>query len=346
MDALPPAWQPLPRTPERTAIDRETFDTTVVSSARPCILRGQVADWPLVAAGRGSPEALLGLLVRNANDRPVQVWSAPHGTNGRFGYDASLTGMNFERRMATVEQLCGLLLRCAREAGAPSLFAGAINLDAHVPGLVPGLPMPLLDPGQERLTSLWIGTRSSTAAHWDRPANLACPVAGPRIFLLFPPDAIGDLYIGPIDFTLAGQPMSLVDAEAPDLQRFPRFAGALERAQVAWLEPGDALYLPPLWFHHVLSPSPLGAQVNFWWLEDATRISPLNTLFHALLTMKDMPASEREAWRATFDHYVFRAGEETVAHIPPDARGVLGPRSADIEARLAQMLAEQLRARR
>lgn len=343
MDALPPAWQSLPRTPERAAVDREAFEAAVVSAARPCILRRQVADWPLVAAGRKSAEALTELLASQANARPVQIWSAPHGSKGRFGYDSSMSGVNFERRMATIEQLCGLLLRCLRESEAPSLFAGAVNFDAHMPGLLADLPMPLLDPDQERLTSLWIGTRSSTAAHWDRPANLACPVAGPRIFLLFPPEVIGDLYVGPIDFTLAGQPMSLVDAEAPDLERFPRFAAALESAQVAWLEPGDALYLPPLWFHHVLSPAPLGAQVNFWWLADATRVSPLNTLLHALLTMKGLPRSERDAWRAMFDHYVFEANEQTFDHIPPDARGVLGPRSRDVEARVAQMLAEQLR---
>ena len=47
-----------------------------------------------------------------------------------------------------------------------------------------------------------------------------------------------------IDFTPAGQPLSLVDFHAPDFDRFPRFAEALRHAQVAELAPGDALYVP------------------------------------------------------------------------------------------------------
>ena len=345
MDGLPRTWRDLPRVPERGAILRAEFEQDIVTANAPCIMRRQVAEWPIVAAGNGLPEALADHLTARANATPVQIWSAPSDSAGRFRYDETLTAVNFERRMATVAQLCVLLLRCASEPDAPSLFAGAVNLDTHLPALLPEVPMPLLDPAQERLTSLWIGTRSSTAAHWDRPANLACPIAGPRHFLLFPPQAIGDLYIGPIDFTLAGQPMSLVDAEAPDFVRFPRYADALAVAQVASLEPGDTLYLPPLWFHHVISPAALGAQINFWWLEDASRISPLNTLLHALLTLKDLSASERASWRGLFDHYVFSAGPETASHIPPGARGVLGPRDSAIEARIMQMLAEQLRAR-
>jgi hypothetical protein len=345
MDGLPQAWRDLPRVPERGAIARAAFERDVLPANAPFVLRGQVADWAVVTAGRDSPEVLAAHLVARANATPLQIWSAPAASAGRFRYDETLTAVNFERRMATVAQLCTLLLRCVAEADSPSLFAGAVNLDAHLPALLPELPMPLLHPEQERLTSLWIGTRSSTAAHWDRPANLACPIAGPRHFLLFPPQAIGDLYIGPIDFTLAGQPMSLIDAEAPDFARFPRYADALTVAQVASLEPGDTLYLPPLWFHHVLSPAELGAQINFWWLGDSSRISPLNTLLHAMLTLKDLPASERASWRALFNHYIFAAEPETVSHIPLDARGILGPRDSVIEARLMQKLAEQLRTR-
>ena len=56
---------------------------------------------------------------------------------------------------------------------------------------------------------------------------------------------------------------SPVDAEQPDLSRFPRFRGApLRRAVV---EPGDLLYIPSLWWHqaHSLTTS---ISVNVWWL--------------------------------------------------------------------------------
>ena len=164
------------------------------------------------------------------------------------------------------------------------------------------------------------------AAHWDLPQNLAVTLSGTRRFTLFPPDQVANLYPGPLDLTLAGQPTSLVDIDAPDLARFPRYAQAYAHAEVADLGPGDALYVPSMWWHHVYSPPGFGAQINFWWRDaraDAT--SPLFTLLHALLTLRDLPAAERAAWRAMFDHYVFEANSATHAHFPETARGVLGP---------------------
>jgi oxalate decarboxylase/phosphoglucose isomerase-like protein (cupin superfamily) len=51
----------------------------------------------------------------------------------------------------------------------------------------------------------------------------------------------------------------------PDFTRFPRFREALKHAIVAELEPGDALYIPSLWWHHVESIGVLNAMVNYWW---------------------------------------------------------------------------------
>ncbi len=343
--ALPATWRDLPRTAETGALTRARFEAAIVSPARPHIMRAQVADWPLIAASHTSPQAFCDHLSARATPRPAELWVRAPGAAGPYGYDAALGTLAFERKFAPVAQLCALLLRCLAEPGAPGLFAGAIPLADHLPALLAEAPMTLLDPAQERLNSLWIGTTSRTAAHWDRPANLACPVLGERHFLLFPPEAIGDLYLGPLDLTPAGQAISLVDCEAPDFAAFPRYRGALARAQLASLVPGDTLYLPPLWFHYVVSPAPLGAQVNFWWVAGgAERISPLNTLLHGLLSLRHLPLSERAAWRALFDHYLFEAGAETLAHIPPPARGLLADDDA-ARARIAARLAQQLAAR-
>ena len=51
----------------------------------------------------------------------------------------------------------------------------------------------------------------------------------------------------------------------PDLGRHPRFAEALASAQVAEMEPGDALFLPSMWWHHVESMSSFNLLVNYWW---------------------------------------------------------------------------------
>jgi hypothetical protein len=161
-----------------------------------------------------------------------------------------------------------------------------------------------------------------------------------RRFTLFPTDQIANLYIGPVDFTLSGQPTSLVDFHKPDLDRYPRFAEALQHAEIAELAPGDVLYMPSLWFHHVESLDPFGAMVNFWWRDAPPHMTaPIFTLLHGLMTIRDMNHRERQAWRVIFDHYLFRPDdEEPMAHIPPDARGLFAAMTPDIERRLKATL--------
>ncbi len=341
---LPPIWSRLPRTRERGVIKRRLFETDIVPANVPCIMRGQTARWPVVAHGLSGAESLCSYLIAHASPKPAELWVGKPHQHGRFNYTPDFKDVNFERKLACIADICALLLRCRAEADPPALFAGAVYAPDCLPDLIAKLPMPLLSAAQERLTSLWIGNRSRTAAHWDRPGNLACPIAGPRYFLMFPPVAIADLYIGPIDFTLAGQPMSLVDCENPDFINHPRFAQALDIAQLAVVEPGDALYIPPLWFHYVLSPSDLGAQINFWWIDgDSQRPGPLNALLFGLLTLRDLPAHERRAWRSFFDHYIFEASAETISYLPPDARGVLGKLTKDDQRALQHFLTAQLK---
>jgi hypothetical protein len=45
----------------------------------------------------------------------------------------------------------------------------------------------------------------------------------------------------------------------------------------------------------------------------------------AMITIAERPAGERAAWRAFFDHYVFRSNGHPLAHLPETKRGILGP---------------------
>ncbi len=74
---------------------------------------------------------------------------------------------------------------------------------------------------QDPLFSVWVGNRTRIAAHQDVPDNIACVAVGHRRFTLFPPEQLRNLYIGPLELTPAGQPVSLVDFAAPDYDRFP-----------------------------------------------------------------------------------------------------------------------------
>ena len=95
---------------------------------------------------------------------------------------------------------------------------------------------------------------------------------------------------------------------------------------MAELEPGDALYLPKLWWHQVESTAPFNALVNYWWDGFAAGPDAPNTaMLLAMITIAERPPGERRAWKALFDHYVFREGGHPLAHLPPERHGLLGP---------------------
>jgi hypothetical protein len=324
--------------PEYQGMTRARFEAEIVPAGHPAVLRGLVADWPAVQAA--DPIAHI---VERANAVPAEIWAGAPEIAGRFGYTADFRGFNHDRKLATIAQLADLLLRQRGTAQPFSLYAGGVPIAKHLPALLGEVPMPLLEAGRDMLVSLWLGNRTRTAAHWDLPQNLACVVAGHRRFTLFPTDQVANLYVGPVDFTLAGQPISLVDVDAPDLERFPRFAEALAHAETAVLEPGDALYLPSLWWHAVESLDEIGAMVNFWWRDGPDyMVTPLFTLLHAAYTMKDLPERERAAWRAMFDHYIFGDQGAPMAHLPEEARGVFGATTPESVTRLRTMLARSL----
>lgn len=328
---------------EWQAADRADFENEIQPSGEPAVLRGYARDWPLVRHARESRAALVERLKQAGGDATVKAFFADASIRGRYFYNEDFTGFNFERRELTLAALLDRLLALAEDSEPDSIYAGAIPLRGELQSLRDTHPNPLLDPSVEQLVSLWIGNRGRTAPHWDLPQNIAVVVAGRRTFTLFPPEQLPNLYVGPLDATLAGQPVSIVDLHAPDFERFPRFRDALDAASAAVLEPGDAIYIPSMWFHHVESHDTLGVLLNYWWRDAAPHmITPLFTLLHGLLTIRDLPQREREIWRRMFDHYLFSEGEHPMAHLPQSARGIFQPMTPERVAGLRAHLIRSL----
>jgi Cupin-like domain len=183
-------------------------------------------------------------------------WRAEPAADGRFFYNDKLSGFNFQREIGRFGSLLDELLNLAEQPAPPALYLGSTELEASFPGLREQHSLAALG-HLHPMVSLWLGNRGRVAPHFDLPDNIACVVAGRRRFTLFAPDEIDKLYVGPLDHTPAGQPISMVDLAKPDLARFPRFADALSRAQVAELAPGDAIYIPSQWWHGVESLAPV-----------------------------------------------------------------------------------------
>ncbi|MCV2360545.1 cupin-like domain-containing protein [Paucibacter sp. TC2R-5] len=329
---------------ERSDIRADALPADLLQSTEPVLLRGLVRHWPMVQAAQQSDQQfcdyLRGFGAAGAATK-VGLWRGAPAIEGRFFYNTDFSGFNYQREIAGFGALLDELLAQAKVANPPALYLGSTELDGSFPGLrqANDLPLNVAEP----LVSLWLGNRVRVAAHFDLPDNIACVVAGRRRFTLFPPEQVANLYIGPLDLTPAGQAISLVDIAKPDFERFPRYAQALAQAQTVELLPGDAVFIPSLWWHAVEALEPISALVNFWWRQSpAFMDSPMNTLMLALMTLRELPPAQRQAWEALFDHYVFHADAQTAAHIPPHAQGVLAPITPDRARHLRSVLLNRL----
>jgi hypothetical protein len=225
------------------------------------------------------------------------------------------------------------------------VYVGAVPVPATLPGFARDNVLPLLDPAC--VARLWLGNRVTVQTHYDLSYNIACVVAGRRRFTLFPPEQLVNLYVGPLEFTLAGQPISMVRIESPDLGKYPRFTAAWAHAQSAELAPGDALFVPYMWWHHVDSLEPFNVLVNYWW-DDAPAWagSPFEALLHGILAVRSLPPEKREIWRAAFDHLVFQSNGDPVAHLTPRQQGIQGPLSPQLADLMRAHLVRTLSRRR
>ena len=303
--------------------DPATFRREIAEPCQPLIVRGAFRDWPVVRAAARSGQELRDYLCRFTNDVSADVFIGDPAIEGRYYYRDGLEGFNFERVSMDAATAIDRIFASAATAGSPTLYLGSLPADAYFPGFADENIAPMLAPNVT--PRIWIGNASFVSCHYDAVDNIACAVLGRRRFTLYPPDAIGDLYVGPLDHTMAGQPVSLA-AGAPDDRRYPRFASALAKACVAELEPGDALYLPKLWWHQVEATEPVNLLVNYWWDEfSAGPDAPLLTMLLAMIAVAERPPVERAAWRAFFDHYVFRPDGHPLAHLPEEKHGMLGP---------------------
>jgi Cupin-like domain len=322
------------------SLDRASFDHTIQASGKPAILRGLVASWPVSIAAAQSRLALAQYLKCLDRGQKAGTLMGDPAMQGRYFYDEAMRGFNFQRGEVPYAQVIDKLIEIADDPDPVAIYAGSVGAANLLTGFAASNPMPLLAADIE--PRLWLGNRSRIAAHYDIANNLACAVAGQRRFTLFPPEQIGNLYIGPLDFNMAGQPSSLVDFAAPDFERFPKFRAALEQAHVAELEPGDALYIPALWWHHVEAFGPFNLLVNYWWPGPGDGPA-FESMILGLLGLRDRAPAERAAWRAFFDHYVFGDAAQAAAdHVPEHARSVLGPPSAARSQKLLSFVIARL----
>ncbi|WP_237066396.1 cupin-like domain-containing protein [Microbulbifer guangxiensis] len=308
----------------------------VTGRTTPLLMKGAAASWPMVQAGQRG--GLGDYLAPYDQKRQLVVFRAGASAGGRIFYNEAMDGFNFTR---TTGQLLETL-RMLESGGSQdkTCYVGSTAVEQHLPGIRAENDFPL--PGIQPLVCIWFGNRTRIAAHFDLPENLACVVAGRRRFTLFPPEQVGNLYPGPLDFNPGGQAISMVDFYAPDYERYPRFREALAAASVAEMVPGDLLYIPSMWWHQVEGLDDLNVLVNYWWRSTPGWTGlPHDAMLHALMSIGGLPPAQRKAWGEVFNHFVVNR-EEAAAHIPAERRGPLSSLDRGMVGRLKKLLIEKL----
>jgi len=233
-----------------TPVDRitpqsvEEFETRYRARSRPVIMRGAIDDWP--ARRLWSGDYFRGRF----GERMVPALRSRQGSV----YDVQ-TGAHYESiRMA---DYVGLLA-----AGTPTDFYVTFRVQETMPELFDDIVRPPYC-GDAAWTSskLWFASPGARSPlHRDLPQNLYAQIVGHKTFYLI--DRRLSRRVHRHSFLSRVPNCSPVDAEAPDLARYPRFHDTpVLRAEV---EPGDLLYIPSLWWHQTRSPETSVALNLFW----------------------------------------------------------------------------------
>ncbi|HVR58215.1 MAG TPA: cupin-like domain-containing protein [Pseudolabrys sp.] len=310
----------------------------LLAASEPCVLKGLVADWAITRAGLSSDQEAMNYILSFYNGKTISASFGSPEIEGRLFYEEDFTKLNFVSQRTQINVVLDRIQAHLNDVRPPTIYVGSTIVDGCLPGFRQHNDLAFAAHGIDPPPAIWIGNRTIASCHYDAPNNIACCVVGRRRFTVFPPEQIFNLYPGPLDPTPGGQAISLVDFAAPDFDKFPRFRAAIDAGQVAEVEPGDAVFIPSMWWHHVQGLSPFNTLVNYWWSKVPAFIpTPMNTLYHAIWTLRDRPENEKRAWKKVFDYYVFGPAGLAGEHFPEHARGMLGPMTDD-QARFIRAL--------
>ena len=221
---------PLPRRPWP---GREEFEERYWAGSRPVVFKGLVSRWRAMQAW--APDRL----VERFGDAQVDV---AIGRASDPDYDQH-TARHTQRM--TLREFVGRI-QAAGESNDLYMVANHRNLLRELGPLLEDVELPAdviraesAAPG----AAFWLGPAGTvTPRHHDTSNPLFCQVVGRKAFRL----------VAPTETRLFDEARAMyaaVDPERPDLARFPWWPEVRQLSEV--IEPGEALFLPAGWWHHV-----------------------------------------------------------------------------------------------
>ncbi len=300
---------------DRAALDgHDAFRRLVVEPCRPVVIRGAASDWPLAEAAKIDGDALTAYLARFDAGRQVEAFVGDAAISGRYDYNDDLSGFNFRRQAMALGEA---VRRIAAGSDSETLYVGSLPIANALPGLAEDNRLPFAPPGVSPL--IWIGHASTVPVSLRHDGQYRLRGGGTAD--LHPVSPRRDRRTvcradRSHDGRPAGRPRRRSRARRPALSPFR--AGARPAITVE-LGPGDALYMPKLWWHRVEATGAFNILVNYWW--DAFPVGPdqpFPTMLLAMSAIAGRPPAERAAWRA---------GSTIMSSAPTATRSPICPRS-------------------
>ena len=119
------------------------------------------------------------------------------------------------------------------------------------------------------------GNGVSVRSHYDASHNFLVQITGTKRLLLLPPNSV-----------------KMYPETHPSHRQIQPLSTSPPHVLEAVLEPGDMIYIPPFWIHHVDYTKELGVSVNVWsQAEERQHTSRAQQISDA--TLKDLPLSAR-----------------------------------------------------
>lgn len=303
------------------------------SLTHPVVITDFFENWPSLKLAKESSNKLLRNLIQFTNQETVDTLLIDKKFKGLIGYsDDSFERYTFSKQNAPLIAVLKKLIVSQPNNSDFDIAVQSAPIQKCMPGFLDQNPSPgFLSNISPRI---WLGNSATVPGHYDTDYNIALNLCGRRTFYLLPAEQISNLYVAPIDKSITGPAISPVDFESPDLEKFPKFKHCSGMLKVATLDIGEAVFIPPLWWHNVKATDPVNILINYWWKkansEQHSVIEPSDCLLQCILSIRNLPESQRKAWQSIFEHYVFKRTDGYLEE-NNDYQGILSASSTDIQ---------------
>lgn len=237
-------------------VTKEVFESEISPKRRPAILRG-------VDIGEATAKWNADYLSQQGHNKEVKVHVCPTGKmdfiHKNFVYKTLPFSHFVKRASEDVHEeyfLCPEEKYYLRSLGDDPR-KDISDIRVQFPTLAEDINIPRFYPDDQFFSSVFriSSPNAQLWTHYDIMDNLLIQVTGQKRVVLFSPRDATKLYLN-------GDKSEVLDIDNPDLKKYPKFVDAVQYE--CFMEPGDVLFIPALWFHNVISLQ-FGVAVNVFW---------------------------------------------------------------------------------